>query len=128
MAQQVKDPALSLLWSTLDPWPRNFFMSQVQPKKKKKKKKILLLLYGLSQSTECSSLCSAVGPCLSSPCITAHICWPQRPTPSLPQPPPPRQAPVLYGCPTSSLEVDLGSCWEACSAGDTPPHGEHGLL
>ena len=24
VAQQVKDPALSLLWLSFDPWPRNF--------------------------------------------------------------------------------------------------------
>ena len=28
MAQQVKDPALSLLWPRFDPWPRNFHMPQ----------------------------------------------------------------------------------------------------
>ena len=43
MAQQVKEPALlllwlgSLLWHEFDPWPRNFCMPQVQPKKKRKK-------------------------------------------------------------------------------------------
>ena len=35
----VKDSVLSLLWLRFSPWPRNFFMPQVQPKKKKKKKK-----------------------------------------------------------------------------------------
>ena len=45
MAQQVKDPALSLqglellLWYSFDPWPRNFHMLGAWPKKKKKKKK-----------------------------------------------------------------------------------------
>ena len=46
MAQQVKDPVLSLLRCGLNPWPRNFHMAWVQPKKskaesgeKKKKKK-----------------------------------------------------------------------------------------
>ena len=45
MAQQVKDPALSLLWLWLqlwrwfDPWPGNFHMPQGWQKKKKKKKK-----------------------------------------------------------------------------------------
>ena len=40
MAQQVKDPVLSLLWFWLqpwlgfDPWPGNFHMLRVQPKKK----------------------------------------------------------------------------------------------
>ena len=44
MAQQVKDPALSLLWLWLhlwlgvDPWPGNFHMLRMKPKKKKKKK------------------------------------------------------------------------------------------
>ena len=28
MAQQVKDPVLSLLWLGFDPWPWNFHMSQ----------------------------------------------------------------------------------------------------
>ena len=31
MAQQVKDPVLSLLWDGFDPWPRNFRMSWAQP-------------------------------------------------------------------------------------------------
>ena len=47
VAQQVQDPALSLLWLRLlrcmrcvfNPWPRNFHIPWVQPKKKKKKKK-----------------------------------------------------------------------------------------
>ena len=45
LAQQVKDPALSLLWIRsllwhgFNLWPRKFYMPQVQPKKKKKKKK-----------------------------------------------------------------------------------------
>ena len=43
MAQQVKDPASSLLgiesllWRGFDPWPRNLHMLQMWPKKKKKK-------------------------------------------------------------------------------------------
>ena len=32
VAQQVKDPALSLLWLKFSPWPRNCYMLQVQPK------------------------------------------------------------------------------------------------
>ena len=42
MAQQVKDPALSLqqlrllLWRGFDPWPRNFCTLQDRPKKKNK--------------------------------------------------------------------------------------------
>ena len=46
MAQQVKDPVLSLYQLRSDPWPGNFHMLQEQPwkrqkdKKKKKKKKI----------------------------------------------------------------------------------------
>ena len=39
MAQQVKDPALSVLWHEFDPWPGNFRMPQAQPEKKKKKMK-----------------------------------------------------------------------------------------
>ena len=41
MAQQVKDPALSLqwlrslLWHRFNPWPRNFHMPQVRHKKRK---------------------------------------------------------------------------------------------
>ena len=44
MAQQVKDPALSLqglellLWYSFDPWPRNFHMLWAWAKKKKKEK------------------------------------------------------------------------------------------
>ena len=43
MAQQVKDPALSLLWLGLllwdrfNPWPRNFLMPWTQPKTNKQK-------------------------------------------------------------------------------------------
>ena len=43
MAQQVKDPTLSLLWlgsllwHRFNPWPWNFYMLQVEPKEKKKK-------------------------------------------------------------------------------------------
>ena len=33
----VKKLALSLTWHRFNPWPRNFFMPQVQPKKKKLK-------------------------------------------------------------------------------------------
>ena len=45
MVQWVKDSALSLqrprslLWHRFQPWPRNFYMPQVEPKKKKKKEK-----------------------------------------------------------------------------------------
>ena len=47
MAQWVKDPALSqqlrsLLWLGFDPWPKNFYMLQAQPKKKKKKMNLKL--------------------------------------------------------------------------------------
>ena len=34
MTQQVKDPASSLLWLRLHPWPGSFHMPQVQPKTK----------------------------------------------------------------------------------------------
>ena len=37
MAKGAKDPALSLLWGRLNPWPRNFHMPQVQPKQNKTK-------------------------------------------------------------------------------------------
>ena len=46
MTQQVKDPALSLLWLRLhlwlgfDPWPGNGHVPQAWQKKKKKKKKV----------------------------------------------------------------------------------------
>ena len=33
VAQQVKDPAVSLLWNGFSPWPWNFCMLWVQPKK-----------------------------------------------------------------------------------------------
>ena len=33
MAQQVEDPALSLLWHGFDLWPRNFHMPWVPPAK-----------------------------------------------------------------------------------------------
>ena len=36
MAQWVKDPAVSLLWHELDPWPGNFWVLQVQLKNKNK--------------------------------------------------------------------------------------------
>ena len=45
MAQQVKDPALSLLWLWLQlwrrfhPWPRNFCMLQVRSEKEGKKER-----------------------------------------------------------------------------------------
>ena len=45
MAQQVKDPPLSLqqlgslLWRMFDPWPRNFCVPWAWPKKKKQKQK-----------------------------------------------------------------------------------------
>ena len=39
MAQEVKDPASSLLWLWFNPWPRNFVLWQWGKKKKKKKKK-----------------------------------------------------------------------------------------
>ena len=38
LAQQVKDPALSLLWLRFDPWPQNFHMLQCCQKKKVKKR------------------------------------------------------------------------------------------
>ena len=42
--QQVKDPALSLLWSLLwhgfNPWSENFHMLWAQPKKKKKRENV----------------------------------------------------------------------------------------
>ena len=38
MAQQVKDPVLSLLWRGFDPWPRNLHVLQTQPKTKTKTK------------------------------------------------------------------------------------------
>ena len=37
MAQWVEDPALSLLGQGLNPWPRNFCMTEKKKKKKKKK-------------------------------------------------------------------------------------------
>ena len=51
MAQQVKDPALSLqkpellLWRRFDTWPWNFHMPQTEPKKKKKIKNTLTIVY-----------------------------------------------------------------------------------
>ena len=36
LVQWVKDPALPQLWLGFYPWPRNFFMPQVQSKKKKR--------------------------------------------------------------------------------------------
>ena len=35
MAQWVKDTALLQLWLRFSPWPRNFYMQQVQPPPKK---------------------------------------------------------------------------------------------
>ena len=52
MAQQVKDPALSLLWLGLLLWcgiysyPENFPMPQAWPKGKKKKKKTSGMVWG----------------------------------------------------------------------------------
>ena len=39
VAQQVKDPALLLLWYRFYPWPRNFCMLWAWLEKKKKKRK-----------------------------------------------------------------------------------------
>ena len=39
VAQQVKDPALLLLWLRHNPWSRNFCMPQIQKRKEKKRKK-----------------------------------------------------------------------------------------
>ena len=53
VAQQVKEPALSLLWLGLllrcgfDPWPRNFHMQQAQAKTNEKLILGVLLTYGL---------------------------------------------------------------------------------
>ena len=45
VAQQVKDPALSLPWLRYDPWPGNFCMPQEQPppapQPERKKEKVL---------------------------------------------------------------------------------------
>lgn len=38
MAQQVMDPALSVLWYRFDPWSGNCHMLQVWPKTNKEKK------------------------------------------------------------------------------------------
>ena len=35
MAQRIKDLAWSLMWHGFDPWPRNFYILQVEQKKKK---------------------------------------------------------------------------------------------
>ena len=40
VAQEFKNPLLSLLWFMLDPWPPNFQLPEAQPKKKKWKKKV----------------------------------------------------------------------------------------
>ena len=45
MAQQVKEPVLSLLWSGFHPWPRNFCMLQAW--RKTNKQKTLLTDLGL---------------------------------------------------------------------------------
>ena len=51
MAQQVKDPALSLpwlrllLWNGFDPWPGTFHMPWVWPKKTKTKTKTKKRIY-----------------------------------------------------------------------------------
>jgi len=37
VTQQVKDPALSLLWREFDPWSGNFCLRLVQPKQTKTK-------------------------------------------------------------------------------------------
>ena len=60
VAQQVKDPVLSLLWLSLllwvgfNPWPQNFCMPRTPPKtnkqKKKKKKKKALNISSLLHS------------------------------------------------------------------------------
>ena len=36
LAQQVKDPALSLQWLRFNPWPRNFHMLWCSQKKKER--------------------------------------------------------------------------------------------
>ena len=43
----VKDPALSLLWLGLNPWPGNFHLLQAWPKKKKVKR--VNVMYNLPQ-------------------------------------------------------------------------------
>ena len=54
--QQVKDPALSLLWSLLwhgfNPWSENFHMLWAQPKKKKKKRECRLYFTKRSDERE----------------------------------------------------------------------------
>lgn len=63
MAQQVKDPVLSLLWLRsplghgFDPWPRNLHMPTGTAKKKKKKKK--------KRETEREEKCTEI----DSPCM-----------------------------------------------------------
>ena len=60
MAQQVKDPVLSLQQLRFAPWPRNFHMPQAQPKKKKKSAdslgvyRILPGLVGFASALVCS--------------------------------------------------------------------------
>ena len=44
MAQQVKDPALSLLRYRLDLWPWNFYRYHGHSQKKKKRKRMSFLL------------------------------------------------------------------------------------
>ena len=43
MVQQVKDPALSLLWCRFEPWPGNLYVPRARPKKKKKNPSFLRL-------------------------------------------------------------------------------------
>ena len=49
VAQQGKDPVLSLLWHRFSPWPGNFCMVWVQPKKKKKKSNVFGFAYLILQ-------------------------------------------------------------------------------
>ena len=50
MAQQVKNPALSLLWLGFHPWPKNFHMSYVWPKEKEKERCLLIFIYFLKNT------------------------------------------------------------------------------
>lgn len=43
--QKVKDPAWSLYWLGIDPWPRNVHVSWMLPKKQKQKTEEELLLW-----------------------------------------------------------------------------------
>lgn len=38
MAQQVKDPALLLLWQGFDPWPGNFHVPRVKKGRREERK------------------------------------------------------------------------------------------